>query len=110
MNRRRKIKRKSKHGHQQARRPAHRGWKAIRSALAGNEAGQGHTLRSCPQTHRFGSEGIEGIEREFFDPGDSGNIFAPDAPVSTIIDGLLAPLIGAMYGLPEFWSSDCRFL
>ncbi|RWO58761.1 hypothetical protein [Mesorhizobium sp.] len=79
LNRRRKIKGKSKHGHQPARRPAHRGWKAIRSALAGKEAGQGHTLRSRPQTHRFGSEGIEGIEREFFDPGDNGNIFAPDA-------------------------------
>ncbi|TIM39022.1 hypothetical protein [Mesorhizobium sp.] len=35
--------------------------------------------RQSPQAHRFGSEGIEGIEREFFDPGDSGNMFAPDA-------------------------------
>ncbi|MER8532111.1 hypothetical protein NKH61_05205 [Mesorhizobium sp. M1005] len=44
---------------------------------------------------------VEGIEREFFEPSDSGNIFAPDAPVSTIIEGLLAPLIGPMYGLPD---------
>ncbi|MER8505101.1 hypothetical protein NKH98_31120 [Mesorhizobium sp. M0833] len=44
---------------------------------------------------------VEGIEREFFEPGDSGNIFAPDAPVSTIIEGLPAPLIGPAYGLPD---------
>ncbi|RWE96463.1 DnaT-like ssDNA-binding protein [Mesorhizobium sp.] len=44
---------------------------------------------------------VEGIEREFFEPGDNGNIFAPDAPVSTIIEGLLAPLVGPMYGLPD---------
>lgn len=44
---------------------------------------------------------VEGIEREFFAPGDNGNIFAPDAPVSTVIEGLLAPLIGPMYGLPD---------
>lgn len=44
---------------------------------------------------------VEGIEREFFELGDNGNIFAPDAPVSTIIEGLLAPLIGPMYGLPD---------
>ncbi|MER8925790.1 DnaT-like ssDNA-binding protein [Mesorhizobium sp. M0859] len=44
---------------------------------------------------------VEGIEREFFDLGDNGNIFAPDALVSTIIEGLLAPLIGPMYGLPD---------
>ncbi|MGX5827371.1 DnaT-like ssDNA-binding protein [Mesorhizobium sp. 43Arga] len=43
---------------------------------------------------------VEGIEREFFEPGDSGNIFAPDAPVATIIEGLLAPLIGPVYGQP----------
>ncbi|WP_287324068.1 hypothetical protein [Mesorhizobium sp.] len=42
-----------------------------------------------------------GIEREFFELGDSGNIFAPDAPVSTIIEGLLAPLIGPAYSLPD---------
>ncbi|MGO4641705.1 DnaT-like ssDNA-binding protein [Mesorhizobium sp. 2RAF45] len=43
---------------------------------------------------------VEGIEREFFEPGFTGNIFAPDAPVSTIIEGLLAPLIGPVHGLP----------
>ncbi|TIS98757.1 MAG: hypothetical protein E5W88_05010 [Mesorhizobium sp.] len=43
---------------------------------------------------------VEGIEREFFEPGDGGNIFAPNAPVSTIIEGLLAPLIGPVYGQP----------
>ncbi|MER9829173.1 hypothetical protein NKJ51_12400 [Mesorhizobium sp. M0134] len=44
---------------------------------------------------------VEGIEREFFEPSDSGNIFAPDAPISTIIEGLLAPLIGPASGLPD---------
>ncbi|TPK59038.1 DnaT-like ssDNA-binding protein [Mesorhizobium sp. B2-5-1] len=43
---------------------------------------------------------VDTIEREFFEPGDSGNIFAPDAPVSTIIEGLLAPLIGPVTGFP----------
>jgi len=43
---------------------------------------------------------VEGIEREFFEPRDTGNIFAPNAPVSTIIEGLLAPLVGPVYGLP----------
>ncbi|TPL06680.1 DnaT-like ssDNA-binding protein [Mesorhizobium sp. B2-4-11] len=44
---------------------------------------------------------VEGLEREFFEPGDDGNIFAPNAPVSSIIDGLLAPLIGPVTGLPD---------
>ncbi|TIP70576.1 MAG: hypothetical protein E5X53_26295 [Mesorhizobium sp.] len=44
---------------------------------------------------------VDVIEREFFEPGAGGNIFAPDAPVSTIIEGLLAPLIGPMFGLPD---------
>ncbi|TPK42303.1 MULTISPECIES: DnaT-like ssDNA-binding protein [unclassified Mesorhizobium] len=43
---------------------------------------------------------VEGIEREFFEPADDGNIFAPDAPVSTIIEGLLAPLVGPVTGFP----------
>ncbi|MER8846041.1 DnaT-like ssDNA-binding protein [Mesorhizobium australicum] len=43
---------------------------------------------------------VEGIEREFFEPGDSSNIFAPDAPISTVIEGLLAPLIGPVFGQP----------
>jgi len=43
---------------------------------------------------------VEGIEREFFEPADSGNIFAPDALVSTVIEGLLAPLIGPVFGQP----------
>ncbi|MHC2797183.1 hypothetical protein ACVINZ_006195 [Mesorhizobium jarvisii] len=43
---------------------------------------------------------VEGLEREFFEPVDRGNIFAPEAPVSTIIEGLLAPLICPVYGLP----------
>jgi hypothetical protein len=42
---------------------------------------------------------VEGMEREFFEPG-AGNIFAPDAPISTLIEGLLAPLIGPVAGLP----------
>lgn len=37
---------------------------------------------------------VDTIEREFFDPGSSTNIYAPDAPVSSLIDGILAPLIG----------------
>ncbi|TGR87936.1 hypothetical protein EN852_040545, partial [Mesorhizobium sp. M2E.F.Ca.ET.209.01.1.1] len=43
---------------------------------------------------------VEGIEREFFEPGDSGNFFAPAAPISTVIEGLLAPLIGPVFGQP----------
>lgn len=43
---------------------------------------------------------VEGIEREFFEPGDNGNIFARDAPISTVIEGLLAPLIGPVFGQP----------
>lgn len=43
---------------------------------------------------------VEDIEREFFAPIDDRNIFAPDAPASTIIEGLLAPLIGPVFGLP----------
>ena len=39
---------------------------------------------------------VEGIEREFFEPG-GGSVFAPDSPVSTIIEGLLAPLIGPAF-------------
>jgi hypothetical protein len=44
---------------------------------------------------------VEGIEREFFEPGDSGNIFAPNSPTSTLIEGLLAPLVGPVAGLPS---------
>jgi hypothetical protein len=43
---------------------------------------------------------VDTIEREFFEPGKTTNIFAPDAPVSTIIEGLLAPLIGSPFGEP----------
>jgi hypothetical protein len=43
---------------------------------------------------------VDVVEREFFDPGKSANIYAPDAPVSSLIDGILAPLISSIYGLP----------
>ncbi|MGX9120329.1 DnaT-like ssDNA-binding protein [Mesorhizobium sp. BHbsci] len=43
---------------------------------------------------------VEGIEREFFEPGDA-SFWAPNAPVSSTIDGLLAPLIGPVAGLPD---------
>lgn len=37
---------------------------------------------------------VEGIEREFFE-GGAGSIYAPNAPVNSLIEGLLAPLIGS---------------
>lgn len=43
---------------------------------------------------------VDTIEREFFEPGKTTNIFAPDAPISTVIEGLLAPLIGPVFGQP----------
>ncbi|TPN26621.1 hypothetical protein FKO01_25445 [Mesorhizobium sp. B2-3-3] len=43
---------------------------------------------------------VEGIEREFFEAGASTGIFASNAPVSSLIEGLLAPLIGPAVGLP----------
>lgn len=39
---------------------------------------------------------VDTIEREFFEPG-GGSVFAPDTPVSTIIEGMLAPLIGPAF-------------
>lgn len=44
---------------------------------------------------------VEGIEREFFEAGSSDNIFAPNAPVSSVIEGILAPLIGQGLGWPS---------
>lgn len=43
---------------------------------------------------------VDTIEREFFEPG-GGSVFAPDAPVSTVIEGLLAPLIGPAFDEPS---------
>lgn len=42
---------------------------------------------------------VEGIEREFFEPGKS-DFFAPNAPVNSLIEGMLAPLIGTSMPLP----------
>ncbi|MER8959309.1 DnaT-like ssDNA-binding protein [Mesorhizobium sp. M0701] len=61
----------------------------------------GSLLISFDPSRKVKRQKVEGIEREFFEPSDNGNIFAPDAPISTIIEGLLAPLIGPMYGLPD---------
>lgn len=44
---------------------------------------------------------VDTIEREFFEPGDGANIFAPNAPVSSIIEGILAPLIGFPFAEPS---------
>ncbi|AID29245.1 DnaT-like ssDNA-binding protein [Mesorhizobium jarvisii] len=55
---------------------------------------------SFDPAQRVKRQKVDVIEREFFEPGDTGNIFAPNAPVSTIIEGLLAPLIGPVFGLP----------
>ncbi len=49
---------------------------------------------------RMKRQKVEGIEREFFEAGSSNNIFAPNAPISSIIEGILAPLIGPAFGLP----------
>jgi hypothetical protein len=43
---------------------------------------------------------VEGIEREFFEPWGSTDSFAPNAPVSSLIEGILAPLIGPAVPLP----------
>lgn len=43
---------------------------------------------------------VDTIEREFFEPSDNGNVFAPNSPVSSLIDGILAPLIGLPFGEP----------
>ncbi|WP_318012473.1 hypothetical protein [Mesorhizobium sp. BR1-1-9] len=43
---------------------------------------------------------VDTIEREFFEPGHDGNIFAPNAPVSSLIEGVLAPLLGPVWGDP----------
>jgi hypothetical protein len=42
---------------------------------------------------------VDTIEREFFEPG-GGSVFAPDTPVSSVIEGILAPLIGPPFDLP----------
>lgn len=44
---------------------------------------------------------VDTIEREFFEPGGGGNIFAHNAPVSSLIDGILAPLIGPPFAEPS---------
>lgn len=43
---------------------------------------------------------VDTIEREFFEPSKSGDIFAPNAPVSSVIEGILLPLIGPAVPLP----------
>ncbi|WP_309086397.1 DnaT-like ssDNA-binding protein [Chelativorans sp.] len=43
---------------------------------------------------------VEGIEREFFEPAARGGFFAPNAPISSIIEGILAPLLGSAAPLP----------
>lgn len=42
---------------------------------------------------------VDTIEREFFDPA-AGSFFAPNAPVSSIIEGILMPLIGPVVAMP----------
>lgn len=44
---------------------------------------------------------VDTIEREFFEAGSADSIFAPNAPVSSIIEGILAPLIGPAAGWPS---------
>jgi len=44
---------------------------------------------------------VDTIEREFFDPGDASGSFS-DAPVSSLIEGMLAPLIGLGVQEPAF--------
>lgn len=48
---------------------------------------------------RLRRQKVDVIEREFFEP-KSGSMFAPDAPVSSVIEGILYPLIGPASPLP----------
>lgn len=42
---------------------------------------------------------VDSIEREFFEAG-GGSVFAPDTPVSSLVEGILGPLIGPPLELP----------
>lgn len=42
---------------------------------------------------------VDTIEREFFE-ASGGSVFAPDTPVSSLIEGILGPLIGPPFELP----------
>lgn len=43
---------------------------------------------------------VDTIEREFFEAG-GGSVFAPDTPVSSLIEGILGPLIGPPFDVPS---------
>ncbi|PBC23479.1 MULTISPECIES: DnaT-like ssDNA-binding protein [unclassified Mesorhizobium] len=55
---------------------------------------------SFDPAQRVKRQKVDVIEREFFELGDNGNVWAPNAPVSSLIEGLLAPLIGPVWGEP----------
>jgi len=54
---------------------------------------------SIDPSKRVRRQKVEGIEREFFEPS-APDFWAPNAPLSTLIEGLLAPLIGPAIPLP----------